>query len=98
MAVSVQVPRITGQGGQLTLVQLIPNGASVETGDTVAEFDSTPQIKAQRDAQAKYDDLSHQVEQKIAEDNSNAAKRATDMAQAMADLERPGWRSARVRC
>jgi multidrug efflux pump subunit AcrA (membrane-fusion protein) len=87
-AVSIQVPRITGQGGQLTLVRLVPNGSVVQTGDTVAEFDSTAQIKAQRDAQAKYDDLSHQVEQKVAEDNSNAAKRNSEMTQAMADLEK----------
>jgi len=67
---------------------LIPNGSVVQTGDVVAEFDSTSQIKAQRDAQAKFDDLSHQVDQKVAEDNSNAAKRDSDMTQAMADLEK----------
>jgi len=87
-AMSVQVPRISGQGGGLTLVQLIPNGSVVKIGDILAEFDGTPQIKTQRDAQAKFDDLSHQVEQKIAEDHSNAAKRASDFAQAMADLDK----------
>jgi HlyD family secretion protein len=87
-ALSVQVPRISGQGGGLTLVHLIPNGSVVQTGDTIAEFDATAQIKTQRDAQAKYDDLSHQVEQKIAEDHSNAAKRASDFTQAMADLDK----------
>jgi HlyD family secretion protein len=87
-AQSIQVPRISGQGGGLTLVQLIPNGSVVQAGDVLAEFDSTAQIKTQRDAQAKYDDLSHQVEQKIAESHSNAAKRASDFAQAMADLEK----------
>ncbi len=84
----VQVPRISGQGGTMTLVKLVPNGSVVHVGDLVAEFDSTSQIKAQRDAQAKFDDLSHQVEQKMAEDRSNAAKRATDLAQATADLEK----------
>jgi multidrug resistance efflux pump len=84
----VQVPRIGGQGGTMTLVKLVPNGSVVHVGDLVAEFDSTAQIKSQRDAQAKFDDLSHQVEQKMAEDRSNAAKRATDLAQAMADLEK----------
>jgi multidrug efflux pump subunit AcrA (membrane-fusion protein) len=87
-ALSIQVPRISGQGGGITLVQLIPNGSVVHTGDVLAEFDGTAQVKTQRDAQAKYDDLSHQVEQKIAEDHSNAAKRATDFGQAMADLEK----------
>ncbi|MGO9229709.1 MAG: HlyD family secretion protein [Bryobacteraceae bacterium] len=84
----VQVPRISGQGGTMTLVKLVSNGSLVHQGDLVAEFDSTAQIKSQRDAQARFDDLSHQVEQKMAEDRSNAAKRATDMAQATADLEK----------
>jgi HlyD family secretion protein len=87
-ALSVQVPRISGQGGGLTLVTLIPNGSVVKIGDILAEFDGTAQIKTQRDAQAKYDDLSHQVEQKFAEGRSNAAKRATDFTQAMADLDK----------
>jgi HlyD family secretion protein len=87
-ALSVQVPRISGQGGGLTLVTLVPNGSVVKIGDLLAEFDATAQMKTQRDAQAKYDDLSHQVEQKIAEAHSNAAKRSSDFAQAMADLEK----------
>jgi len=84
----VQVPRIAGQGGALTLVKLVPNGSLVHVGDLVAEFDNTAEVKSQRDVQAKFDDLSHQVEQKRAEDRSNAAKRASDLAQANADLEK----------
>lgn len=84
----VQVPRISGQGGMMTLVKLAPTGSVVHIGDLVAEFDSTAQVKAQRDAQARFDDLSHQVEQKMAEDRSNAAKRTSDLAQATADLEK----------
>jgi multidrug resistance efflux pump len=84
----VQVPRISGQGGTMTLVKLAPNGSLVHHGELLAEFDSTAQVKSQRDAQARFDDLSHQVEQKRAEDRSNAARRATDLAQANADLEK----------
>ncbi len=87
-ALSVQVPRISGQGGGLTLLTLAANGSVVKTGEVLAEFDGTAQMKTERDAQAKFDDLSHQVEQKIAEAHSNAAKRASDFAQAMADLEK----------
>jgi HlyD family secretion protein len=85
---SVQVPRITGQGGALTLTKLVPNGSVVQAGDILAEFDSTPQLKAQRDAQAKFDDLSHQVDQKIAEGHSTSARRSADLAQATADFEK----------
>src|SRR5215471_1840945 len=61
---SIQVPRISGQGGALTLIKLAPNGSQVKTGDVIAEFDSTAQMKTERDAQAKFDDLSHQFDQK----------------------------------
>lgn len=84
----IQVPRISGQGGMLTLVRLLPNGSAVKEGELVAEFDNTTQLKSQRDAQARFDDLSHQVEQKLAEDRSNAAKRTSDLTQATADLDK----------
>jgi multidrug efflux pump subunit AcrA (membrane-fusion protein) len=87
-ALSVQVPHISGQGGSLTLAKLVPNGSLVHEGDLLAEFDGASQLKAQRDAEAKFDDLSHQVEQKIAEGHSNLAKRSADLAQAQADLEK----------
>lgn len=84
---TISVPRISGQQqGNLTLTKLALNGAKVQPGDIIAEFDHTAQIKAAREAEAKVDDLSHQVEQKAAEHQSNAAKRAADLAQAEADL------------
>ncbi len=84
---TLQTPRISGQqGGQLTLTRLVENGTKVVPGQIVAEFDHTPQLKAARDAAAKFDDLTHQVEQKGAEHKSNAARRALDHAQAEADL------------
>jgi membrane fusion protein (multidrug efflux system) len=60
----------------------------VNQGDVLAEFDRTAEMKLLRDAQAKFDDLSHQVEQKAAEHKSNAAKRASDLQQAKADFEK----------
>ena len=84
---TISVPRISGsQQGNVTLTKLAANGIKVQPGDVIAEFDHTAQIKAARDAAAKFDDLSHQVEQKAAEHQSNAAKRASDLAQAEADL------------
>ncbi len=87
-SVTVQVPSIAGQGGNITLAKLIANGTVVHEGDLLAEFDRTDQLKLAREAQAKFDDLSHQVEQKIAEQKSNAEKRASDLGQAQADLEK----------
>ncbi len=87
-SVSVQVPRISRMQGNLTVTKLVSNGTVVKPGDVLAEFDRTAQVKAARDASAKYDDLTHQVDQKAAEHQSNAAKRAFDMAQAEADLSK----------
>jgi len=84
----VQVPNIQGQGGNLTLTKLVPNGSFVHKGDILAEFDRTNALKLLRDAQAKYDDLSHQVEQKAAEHKNNEEKRNSELQQAEADLQK----------
>jgi hypothetical protein len=83
----VLIPAIYGaQGGPLTLTHLIPNGSKVQVGDLIAAFDPTQQMDNARDAQAKFDDLSHQVDQKRAQNNADAAKRDSDLKQAEADL------------
>jgi multidrug resistance efflux pump len=85
----VQVPQIQGQGGgQVTLTRLVENGVRVNEGDLLAEFDDTKEQQALRDAAAKYEDLSHQVDQKAAEHRNNSAKRDSDLEQAMADLSK----------
>ena len=84
----VQVPRQYGAGGQLTLLSVVENGARVKAGDLLAEFDSTDQLKLARDAAAKFDDLSHQVEMKRAEQADAREKRHSDLIQAQADLEK----------
>ncbi|HWB86055.1 MAG TPA: efflux RND transporter periplasmic adaptor subunit [Bryobacteraceae bacterium] len=85
---TIQVPQIYGQGGRLTLTHLIPNGSRVKAGDILAEFDSTQQMDTVRDTQAKYDDLSHQVDQRLAQNRADAAKRAVALQQAQADLSK----------
>jgi len=83
---TVQVPQIGGQGGRVTLTKLIANGSRVKTGDLLAEFDRTQQMDDARQAQAKFDDLSHQVEQRRAQNRADAEKRASDLQKAEADL------------
>jgi HlyD family secretion protein len=82
----ILVPEIWSQGGRMTLTKLIPNGSRVKEGDLIAVFDSTPQVDQARDAQAKFDDLGHQVEQKRAQNRADAEKRISDLRQAEADL------------
>jgi multidrug efflux pump subunit AcrA (membrane-fusion protein) len=82
----VIVPQTLGQGGQLTLTRLIPNGTKVQQGDVVAEFDPTQQIDNALAAKGKYEDLSHQVEQKAAQNHADQEKRISDLTQAQGDL------------
>jgi hypothetical protein len=82
----ILVPQIWGQGGPMTLTKLIPNGSRVKEGDLVAVFDATQQLDQARDAQAKFEDLGHQVEQKRAQNRADAEKRVADLRQAEADL------------
>jgi multidrug efflux pump subunit AcrA (membrane-fusion protein) len=82
----ILVPQIFGPGGPLTLTHLIRNGSEVKQGDLIATFDATTQIDAARDAQAKYDDLGHQVEQKRAQNRADAEKRAIDLKTAEGEL------------
>jgi HlyD family secretion protein len=91
---NVQVPQISssqgGQGGRLMLIKLIANGSKVQPGDVLAQFDPTDQLDSARDIQAKYDDLSHQVDQREAQNRSDAARRRAALAQAEADLTKSG--------
>jgi multidrug efflux pump subunit AcrA (membrane-fusion protein) len=71
-ATEVRVPLVEGQGGNVTLIRLVKNGVRVHAGDFIAEFDDTSEARLAREAASKYDDLSHQVDQKKAEHISNA--------------------------
>ncbi|MBZ5724863.1 MAG: HlyD family efflux transporter periplasmic adaptor subunit [Acidobacteriia bacterium] len=84
----VTVPQIQGQGGAMTLTKLIPNGSRVKEGDLIATFDNTQQVDNARDAQAKFDDLGHQVDQKRAQNRADAEKRTADLKQAEADRDK----------
>ena len=82
----VIVPQTIGQGGQLTLTHLIPNGSHVQKDDLIAEFDPTQQIDNGLAAKGKYEDLGHQVEQKAAQNHADQEKRISDLTQAKGDL------------
>ena len=74
---TVMVPRIEGQGGNLTLATIAENGTTVAVGDSLATFDRANELKLLRDAQTKLDDLQHQIEEKKAEHISAPRKRAS---------------------
>lgn len=87
-SVTVLVPFIEGQGGNLSLATLVENGSLVSPGDSLATFDRANELKLLRDAQTKFDDLARQIEEKKAEHLSNAEKRVADLQQAEADLKK----------
>jgi multidrug efflux pump subunit AcrA (membrane-fusion protein) len=82
----ILVPQIYGQYNRMTLTKIIPNGSRVKEGDLIAVFDPTQQADNARDAQAKFEDLGHQVDQKLAQNRADSEKRAADLRQAEADL------------
>src|SRR5206468_584923 len=79
---------IVGQNGRLTLTRLIANGSLVKEGDVIAEFDPTQQLDAAFTARAKYEDLGHQVDQKVSQNRADAEKRRGDLTQAEADFRK----------
>jgi HlyD family secretion protein len=82
----VTVPQVTGQTFRMTLTRIVPNGATVAKGDVIAEFDPLEQMDQARQSAAKYDDLSHQVRQRQADNAANVEKRRLEREQADADL------------
>ena len=84
----IVVPTIYGSGGQQTLTRLVANGVRVKAGDIIAEFDPTQQLDSARDAQARYEDLGHQVEQNKAQNRADAENREAVLKQAEAALDK----------
>ena len=82
----VLAPQLAGQDARLILTRIISTGARVKKGDLLAEFDRTQQLDKAREAEAKFDDFTHQVEQKKAENRAEGEKRGAEMKQAEADL------------
>src|SRR5262245_16212340 len=82
----VAVPQVTGPTYRMTLTRIVRNGATVAKGDVIAEFDPLEQIDQARQSAAKYDDLAHQVRQRMADNAANAERRQLEREQAEADL------------
>lgn len=81
-----QIAQVAGRPQQLTLTALVPNGTAVKQGDTLVEFDRTAQLDDARDAQAKLQDLQHQLAQTRAQVNSDSTKRMALIREAETDL------------
>lgn len=85
---SVRVPQLSGTGIRLTVTHIITSGSKVSKDDILAQFDPTSLLDAERDAKAKLDDLSHQLDQRKAQVLSDDATRVSQIRSAEADLEK----------
>lgn len=83
---TVRVPRFRHSGGDLTLTHIITNGATVHKGDVLVRFDETVEVQNAQAALAQFDDLSHQVQDKMAQNRSAAEQRAAALQAAEAAL------------
>jgi HlyD family secretion protein len=83
---TIATPRIQGQSGRQTLVDLVPNGSTVKEGDLLAEFDRAQQLDQSRDSKAKYEELANQIEQKRAAVDQDRATRMLEIQKADAEL------------
>jgi hypothetical protein len=84
----VVAPQLIGPNTQMTLVRIVDNGSRVEAGGIVAEFSTVEQLGLAREAAARYEDLSFQVRQKVADNAVSSESRRSDVEQAEADLEK----------
>jgi multidrug resistance efflux pump len=82
----IVVPQLSGSANRLTLTRLVPNGAVVTAGDSVARFDAIEQLTLAREAAAEFDRLSHQVREKEAENRANVERRLSALEEAEAEL------------
>src|SRR5690606_13050896 len=80
-SLAIVVPRLTGQatGGQSSLVitKLVANGARVEVGDVLVEFDRQAQLDTALEKRAEWRDLQEQVRRLEAEHVEAAVKDET---------------------
>lgn len=83
---TIRVPHFRHSGGSLTLTYLINNGANVVKGQVLARFDTTTELQNERNAAAQYDDLLHQVQDKIAQNESATATLQASLQAAHAAL------------
>ena len=82
-AVAITAPMLAGQHfEQLTITKLTPAGTHVHRGDVLVEFDRQSQITAFLDKQAEYQDLSAQIDKKVADEAAARAKDESDLVQA----------------
>jgi multidrug efflux pump subunit AcrA (membrane-fusion protein) len=75
-------------GGDLQIVKLVKNGATVKKGDVVVEFDATTLQQRLAERQSELKTAEGEIEQSLAQAKINEEQRRTDVMKAQYDVDR----------
>jgi multidrug efflux pump subunit AcrA (membrane-fusion protein) len=75
-------------GGELQIVKLVKNGATVKKGDILVEFDATTLQQRLLERQSELKTAEGEIEQSLAQAKINAEQRQTDVMKAKYDVDR----------
>jgi multidrug resistance efflux pump len=86
---AIQAPRLAGQNqNSLVIMRLIRNGATVQPGDTLVEFDRQEQLRNALDRRAELTDFEQQIKRRQAEEVAAKATDDSTLKQAQSTLEK----------
>jgi multidrug resistance efflux pump len=90
-SLSIRVPQLnqtSGSGNRSTITRLARNGVTVQQGEVLVEFDRTALLDQEIEAKARLSELTHQLDEKQAQNRSDSAKRQSQLREAEADLRK----------
>ena len=87
-AKSIQLAAPLDAGGELQIVKLVKNGATVKKGEVVVEFDATQLKQRLMERQSELKTAEGEIEQSLAQTKITAEQRQTEILKAKYDVER----------
>ena len=87
-AKSIQLAAPLEAGGELQIMKLVKNGATVKKGDVVVEFDATQLNQRLMERRSELKTAEGEIEQSLAQTKITAEQRQTEVMKAKYDVER----------
>src|SRR5687767_14265834 len=87
-AKSIQLAVPLDAGGDLQIIKLVKNGATVKKGDVVVEFDATSLNQRLMERRSELKTAEGEIEQSLAQTKITAEQRQTEVMKAKYDVER----------
>ena len=85
---SIQLAAPLEAGGEMQIVKLVKNGATVKKGEIVVEFDATQLKQRLMERQSELKTAEGEIEQSLAQTKITAEQRQTEILKAKYDVER----------